>query len=761
MYGWPCRLLLLAFCASLPCVAAAQSTPPLRLKARTFVPSANVHAGAALARRGARMSRAAARRHLLIQFAGPITRDDLAALEAAGAVPLRYVPDNALAISAGADFDAATVARARWVGTLEPVDRVSAESAADIARPAPSYPLTVIEFHPDVDGPAVDTRLALAQATRVPSPLLPAYLALISTDRIAIEALSTDESVAWIYPAASTFAADSILGCEGTLTPVGVVANFATVGEGWDGPGLHGADLSYFVQYESLDIGADSQRRAIERALAEWSRYVNVRWRPASRAGEARSVTILWGGTEHGDGYPFSPEVLAHTFYPAPVAPESYAGDVHFNDNYLWGIADASRYDVFSVALHELGHALGLGHAGTPGAVMYPMYQGVVIGLAEADIEAARHLYERAVNSNLPSGWTDASVGVEMSGTAIGDAGRYTIDASGRDVWDTFDEFRFVSTPLVGDGDIVARLDSLEAVHRWTKAGVMIRATNAPGSPHAFLLVSGSKGLAFQRRRTADALSVSTDGTAGTAPRWLWLSRRGTTVEAYAAADGEGWRFIGSDTIALGTTALAGLAVTSHDPAAVATAVFSQVSVTPAAAWTSTDIGAVGRAGSWTPTATGGQVAGAGEDIWDAADAFRFAWIPMRGDGEIVARVASVESIKAWTKAGVMIRASLSPGSPHAFMLVSAGKGFAFQRRAEQGGWSAHTAGGTGAAPGWVRLVRSGHTISAYRSTDGRAWSFVGSDTITMPRDVLVGLAVSSHTATATARATFENVTIK
>jgi hypothetical protein len=256
-------------------------------------------------------------------------------------------------------------------------------------------------------------------------------------------------------------------------------------------------------------------------------------------------------------------------------------------------------------------------------------------------------------------------------------------------------------------------------------------------------------------------LTVSTDGIPGAAPYWLWLSRRGSIVEAYAAADGQAWRFIGSDTIALGTTAVAGLAVTSHDTTAVATAVFSQVSVTSAPQWNSGDVGAVGLAGSWTPSATGGEVAGAGDDVWDDNDAFHFVWRTLSGDGEIVARVASVEYVRAWSKAGVMIRANLTPGSPHAFMLASAGKGYAFQRRAEQGGLTTHTSGGTGTAPVWLRLVRRGDTISAYRSADGASWIPVGSDTILMPHDVLVGLAVSSHTATALSRATFEHVTLR
>ena len=68
--------------------------------------------------------------------------------------------------------------------------------------------------------------------------------------------------------------------------------------------------------------------------------------------------------------------------------------------------------------------------------------------------------------------------------------------------------------------------------------GTQVAASLEPGAPHAFMLVSGEKGLAFQRRAQPDGLSVSTDGGPGTAPRWLWLSRRGDRFDAYAAVDG-------------------------------------------------------------------------------------------------------------------------------------------------------------------------------------------------------------------------------
>lgn len=764
------QLGIAAFVASLAAssVAGAQAAAPVRLKARTFVPTANVHAAGAGGSGSTPRARTAASpnaagtdgpRHFLIQFNGAITAADLSTLRAAGAIPLRYVPENTVAVSAAPGFDPSRLARVRWIGELTAADKISVDSARDLARGAPLYPLTAIEFHPDLGSDGVAARLTAAGVVNVAAPHLPAHVALIPTDRIAIERLSADDGVAWVYPATSDVVAGAALICEGLVGPQGVVANYATVGDGWDGPGYGPADLSYFLSAGSADLSVPLQLGEIARAVGEWSHYVDVQWERAGGAGEPRSLSILWGPSQHGDGFPFAAEILAHAFYPAPAAPEPIAGDIHFNDAFDWGAGDPARYDVFTVALHEAGHSLGLAHSSNPSSVMYPMYRGIVSGIDAEDIAALQSLYAPA--PGLSIGWHETAIGSAIDGGAIEHDGAFTVSASGRDVWDAADDFRFVSRTLRGDGDLIARVDSLEAVHRWSKAGVMIRGGDSPGAPHAFMLVSGGKGLAFQRRTVQDGPSTNTDGGPGEAPRWLWLSRRGNRFEAYAAVDGGAWRLIGTDTIAMAADVLAGLALTSHDEAATATAVFSSVSVVAAPVWSSADVGDVGIAGSWT--AAGGQmrVVGAGADVWDTADAFQFVWQPLSGDGEIVTRVVGVQYTKAWTKAGVMIRESLDPGSPHAFMIVSAGKGYAFQRRTASGGLSAHTSGGTGTAPQWVKLTRSGDLVSAFRSDDGLAWTLVGSDVIPMGRAVMAGLAVSSHSSTTASQAVFESVRIR
>ncbi len=92
-----------------------------------------------------------------------------------------------------------------------------------------------------------------------------------------------------------------------------------------------------------------------------------------------------------------------------------------------------------------------------------------------------------------------------------------------------------------------------------------------------------------------------------------------------------------------------------------------------------------------------------------------------------------------------MIRESLTAGSRHATMVISAGRGYAFQRRPETAGASLQTAGSWFSPPGWVRLVRTGNLFEAYQSLNGTVWVKIGSDTVPMGATVYVGLAATSH----------------
>ena len=361
------------------------------------------------------------------------------------------------------------------------------------------------------------------------------------------------------------------------------------------------------------------------------------------------------------------------------------------------------------------------------------------------------------VSTSLPGPWVERDIGsVGVAGSSAFVNGSYTVKGSGADVWSTADAFHFVYQPLAGDGEIVARVASIQNTSVWAKAGVMIRETTAANSTYAYMLVSPTSGVAFQRRLTSGAGAVGTTVTGIAAPVWVRLQRSGNVFTAYRSADGVTWTVVGSATISMAASVLVGLAVTSHNNGVSCAAVFDHVFATTP--WTSADIGAVGVAGSTTIAAGSVTVQGSGSDVWSSSDAFRYVYQTLAGDGEIVARVASIQNTSVWAKAGVMVRETTAANSRYAFMLVSPTSGVAFQRRITTGGSAVGNTVIGIAAPVWVRLKRSGTLFTAYESADGETWTSVGSTTISMNTNVLVGLAVTSHNNTVTCTATFDNV---
>jgi hypothetical protein len=107
----------------------------------------------------------------------------------------------------------------------------------------------------------------------------------------------------------------------------------------------------------------------------------------------------------------------------------------------------------------------------------------------------------------------------------------------------------------------------------------MIRNSLSANASQAMMLVSYSKGLAFQRRTVNGGTSTSTPGALAAAPYWVRLDRVGTTITAYQSVDGVNWVLVDSDTFTMGATVYIGLGVSSHTTSTAATAVFDSVSV--------------------------------------------------------------------------------------------------------------------------------------------------------------------------------------
>jgi hypothetical protein len=296
---------------------------------------------------------------------------------------------------------------------MDPADKISPLAAA---QPASAY---LVIFQPDTD---INTNIELVQNqgfTVIKNVNLLAGQLLVSGALSGLPTLAALDQVAYILPASASLQdGDAIVGCPGALTQAGPVAQYVQADNGWSKDANGEVALTYFFDSVTPKVGETLVRSEIARAFAEWARYANITITPASQPSLARSIDILFARYAHGDAYPFDGPggVLAHTFYPAPSNSEPVAGDMHLNADESWSVGGTASgtVDIYSVALHETGHALGLGHSDDPTAVMYPYYRLQTV-LSADDIAGIQALY----GANGTSG-TPPSTGTGITGTGSG-----------------------------------------------------------------------------------------------------------------------------------------------------------------------------------------------------------------------------------------------------------------------------------------------------------------------------------------------------
>lgn len=173
--------------------------------------------------------------------------------------------------------------------------------------------------------------------------------------------------------------------------------------------------------------------------------------------------------------------------------------------------------------------------------------------------------------------------------------------------------------------------------------------------------------------------------------------------------------------------------------------------------FTSSGIGEPVVTGTSVAVEGGFDVTGGGEDIGGTSDQLHFLYESRTGDFDVRVRVESVAFVDVWTKAGLMVRESLNPGSAQACVLATPTiSGILFQSRSASNAAASSSGNHRVNFPfTWLRLKREGELISGFASFDGLYWSLVDAATVALPESVLVGMAVSSHASESAAVARF------
>lgn len=188
-----------------------------------------------------------------------------------------------------------------------------------------------------------------------------------------------------------------------------------------------------------------------------------------------------------------------------------------------------------------------------------------------------------------------------------------------------------------------------------------------------------------------------------------------------------------------------------------------------------TDIGNPAIEGTVTVLNEGFDITAGGADIWGVKDEFNFVYVEITGDFDFAARVESLTATHQYTKAGLMAREELTPGSRHIYFQLFPDNsprnknngGFEYQyRQVTDGQMKAIYPASFEGTPdfpvtypdSWIRLKRSGNKFTGYSGTDGRSWKEYATFTLDLPAKVFLGAAVTSHKTTEITTAKFRNV---
>ncbi len=295
--------------------------------------------------------------HAMVQFEAVPTAADIAALQQAGVAIKGSGSGKVLTVygSATALRSSAVTSRARWVGSFNPFDKIS--TRLNVLAGGAARKVLVGFFSGTTRQAALDAVAAVGGTVGSGDFAGADYMVVTASDAQLIQLASSD-LVSSVIPASDAVkSGQAVRLCNHCPSP------YELVGVGWDGPGLGAADLGYFFDNSTSDMPVDDQQEVCEDMMKEWSRHAALTWHKADRYGENESIDIGWYNGDHGDGYPFDGPggVLAHAYFPNDINPEPIAGDLHFDDAEDWTL-DFSGFNLHMVALHELGHSLGLGH---------------------------------------------------------------------------------------------------------------------------------------------------------------------------------------------------------------------------------------------------------------------------------------------------------------------------------------------------------------------------------------------------------------